>query len=59
VQTIEKRQGIKIGCPEEAAFRNGFLTIAQLEAQASKIPNCEYRDYLNAMMAEARRLKKI
>ncbi len=59
VQTIEKRQGIKIGCPEEAAFRNGFLTIAQLEAQTSKIPYCEYRDYLNAMMAEARRLKKI
>jgi glucose-1-phosphate thymidylyltransferase len=58
VQTIEKRQGIKIGCPEEAAFRNGFLTMAQLEALTAKIPNCEYRDYLNAMMAEARRLKK-
>jgi glucose-1-phosphate thymidylyltransferase len=58
VQTIEKRQGIKIGCPEEASFRNGFLTMAQLETLTSKIPNCEYRDYLNAMMAEARRLKK-
>ena len=29
VQTIEKRQGIKIGCPEEAAFRNGFLSLEQ------------------------------
>jgi glucose-1-phosphate thymidylyltransferase len=59
VQTIEKRQGIKIGCPEEAAFRNGFLTMPQLEALTTKIPNCEYRDYLNALMAEARRQKKL
>lgn len=58
VQTIEKRQGIKIGCPEEAAFRNGFLSMAELESLTAKIPNCEYRDYLNAMLAEARRLKK-
>lgn len=59
VQTIEKRQGIKIGCPEEAAFRNGFLTIAEVESLTAKIPNCEYRDYLNGMVAEARRLKKL
>ena len=57
VQTIEKRQGIKIGCPEEAAFRNGFLSLIQLEALAGKIPNCEYRDYLNGLVTEARRLK--
>jgi len=57
VQTIEKRQGIKIGCPEEAAFRNNFLNMEQLEALTAKIPNCEYRDYLNSMLAEARRLK--
>jgi glucose-1-phosphate thymidylyltransferase len=57
VQTIEKRQGIKIGCPEEAAFRSKFLSLDQLEALTAKIPNCEYRDYLTGMMAEARRLK--
>ena len=57
VQTIEKRQGIKIGCPEEAAFRSGFLNLAQLEALAAKIPNCEYRDYLDGLVAETRRLK--
>ena len=59
VQTIEKRQGIKIGCPEEAAYRSGFLTLAQLEALTGKIPNCEYREYLNGLVAEARRLKNV
>lgn len=58
VQTIETRQGIKIGCPEEAAFRNGFLSLKQLEEQISKMPNCEYRDYLlNEVVAEAKRLQ--
>ncbi|HRT07357.1 MAG TPA: glucose-1-phosphate thymidylyltransferase RfbA [Candidatus Paceibacterota bacterium] len=57
VQTIEKRQGIKIGCPEEAAFHRGFLTLAALEALAQRMPRCEYRDYLlNEVVAEARRL---
>ncbi len=55
VQTIEKRQGIKIGCPEEAAFRRGFLSIEQFEALIQRIPPCEYRDYLNNVLAEARR----
>jgi glucose-1-phosphate thymidylyltransferase len=58
VQTIEKRQGIKIGCPEEAAFRCGFLTMEQLETLTGRIPKCEYRDYLSELLAEAKRLKK-
>ena len=59
VQTIEKRQGIKIGCPEEAAFRRGFLSLAQLEALTQRMPKCEYRDYLvNEVIGEARRLMK-
>src|SRR6185295_8048787 len=54
VQTIEKRQGIKVGCPEEAAFRRGFLSLAQLENLIGKMPNCEYRDYLaREVVAEA------
>ena len=55
VQTIEKRQGIKIGCPEEAAFRHGFLSAAQFESLIARIPNCEYRDYLANVLAEASR----
>jgi glucose-1-phosphate thymidylyltransferase len=57
VQTIEKRQGIKIGCPEEAAFRQGFITLEQLEELVARMPRCEYRDYLEQeVIAEARRL---
>ncbi len=55
VQTIERRQGIKIGCPEEAAFRQGFLSLDQFVANTAALPNCEYRDYLQSVIAEARR----
>lgn len=58
VQTIEKRAGIKIGCPEEAAFRHGFLSLPQLETLVEAMPKCEYRDYLGEVIAEAKRLKK-
>src|SRR6185436_6033075 len=56
VQTIEKRQGVKIGCPEEAAFRRGFLSLPRLEALVSKLPQCEYRAYLESVIAETQRL---
>jgi glucose-1-phosphate thymidylyltransferase len=59
VQTIEKRAGIKIGCPEEAAFRHGFLSLAQLEKLIGEMPKCEYRDYLAEVVAEAQRLQKV
>jgi glucose-1-phosphate thymidylyltransferase len=54
VQTIEKRQGIKIGCPEEAAFRRGFINLDQLVALTDAMPSCEYRDYLKNVIEEAR-----
>lgn len=57
VQTIEKRAGIKIGCPEEAAFRSGFISLAQLAAVTNQMPKCEYRDYLAGVVAEAERLE--
>jgi glucose-1-phosphate thymidylyltransferase len=53
VQTIEKRQGVKIGCPEEAAFRRGFINHSELEKLSKQIPNCEYRDYLLRVLAES------
>ena len=59
VQTIEKRAGIKIGCPEESAFRQGFVSLPQLSALVGKIPGCVYRDYLAEVVAEAARLKTL
>lgn len=59
VQTIEKRAGVKIGCPEEAAFRQGFVSLAELETIVGTMPNCEYRAYLaGEVVAEAKRLQK-
>jgi glucose-1-phosphate thymidylyltransferase len=54
IQTIEKRQGIKIGCPEEAAFRRGFMSADQFDALIARTPNCEYREYLHRVVAEAK-----
>lgn len=55
VQTIEKRQGIKMGCPEEAALRRGFLGMAQFERLTAAMPECEYREYLRNIAAEIQR----
>lgn len=51
VQTIEKRQGIKLGCPEEAALHRGFMTSQQFTRLVSGMPCCEYRDYLQSILA--------
>lgn len=56
VQTIERRQGVKIGCPEEAAFRQGFISLAEFEALADRMPKCEYRTYLASIVDEVKRL---
>lgn len=51
IQTIEKRQGIKIGCPEEAALREKFITRQQFEKLVAALPQCEYREYLETVVA--------
>lgn len=59
IATVEHRQGLKIGCPEEAAFTRGFLNLQQFEALIETMPHCEYRSYLADVAAEHRRLKGI
>ena len=41
VQTIQQRQGMLVGCPEEVAFRMGFIDAAQLRAEAAKLGKTE------------------
>jgi glucose-1-phosphate thymidylyltransferase len=54
IEAIERRQGVKIGCPEEAALVRGFLSLEQFETLLTKMPDCEYRDYLTTVAVEKR-----
>ena len=51
IYTIEERQGLKIGCPEEIAYRMGFIDEAALRALAASIAQPEYRSYLHRVIA--------
>jgi glucose-1-phosphate thymidylyltransferase len=54
IETIEQRQGLRIACPEEIAFRMGFIDGAQLEALAAPLARTRYGQYLLAVLAESR-----
>lgn len=59
IEAIERRQGIKIGCPEEAALVRGFLDLERFDTLLEGMPHCEYRDYLAGVAAEIRRLEGV
>jgi glucose-1-phosphate thymidylyltransferase len=46
VQTVQERQGLQVGCPEEIAFRMGFIDAAALRAQADRLGKTAYGGYL-------------
>ena len=52
VQTVEKRQGLKIACPEEIAFRMGFIDAAKLEQLAQPLLKSGYGQYLAQILRE-------
>jgi len=46
IRTLEHRQGLKVGCPEEVAWRLGWISGTELEALAAPLRKSGYGDYL-------------
>ena len=52
IHTIEKRQGMKVACLEEIAFRKGWLNVEQVTAQAKMLAKTDYGRYLQMLIGE-------
>jgi len=52
IQTLEKRQGLKIACPEEISYRKGYITASQVEQLAQPLAKNSYGQYLLAILKE-------
>jgi len=52
IQAIEKRQGLMVACPEEIAYRSGYISAAQVEKIASSMRNSSYGAYLLQLLRE-------
>jgi glucose-1-phosphate thymidylyltransferase len=50
VRVVEERQGLKVGCPEEVAWRNGWISDAQLRGHATVLASSGYGDYLLTLL---------
>ena len=52
INTIENRQGLKVACPEEIAYRRGYIDAAKLEALAQPLKKNAYGQYLLRLLEE-------
>jgi glucose-1-phosphate thymidylyltransferase len=52
IRTIEHRQGLKVACPEEIAYRLGWIEREQLEGLAAKLGKSSYGDYLRQILQD-------
>jgi len=55
IETVEQRQGLKVACPEEIAWRLGYITDAQLEALSVGLGKSSYGAYLRELLRDGRR----
>jgi glucose-1-phosphate thymidylyltransferase len=53
IEAIEQRQGLKIACLEEIAFAQGFIDAAGFQELISRLPACDYREYLERLRDQA------
>ena len=52
IETIEKRQGLKVACPEEIAYRKGYINADQLQKLAQPLLKNGYGQYLQRLLEE-------
>jgi glucose-1-phosphate thymidylyltransferase len=52
IATLQRRQGLQVSCPEEIAYRQGWITAGELERAADNLRNTAYGHYLKAILAE-------
>ena len=52
IETIERRQGLKVACPEEIAFRSGYISASELEALARPLAKSGYGEYLMRILSD-------
>ena len=50
IETIETRQGLKVGCLEEIAYAEGFINISEFKKLIEALPLNEYRSYLEGLL---------
>ena len=53
IETIEKRQGLKLACPEEIAYRQGYISARQLRTLAKPLAKSGYGEYLRRVLADS------
>jgi glucose-1-phosphate thymidylyltransferase len=52
IQVVEERQGLKVACPEEIAYRQGFITAEELEKLAAPLSKSGYGRYLMSVLSQ-------
>ena len=57
IATMERRQGLKIGCIEEVAFRMGYIDRSKLKKIIDKLPTNDYKKYLEMILKEEQKIK--